>query len=59
MPPRESENYNSTTFLATYALKKGWVTGGSSNPNIAEASRYRLKDYTTGKIVFCYYFGIL
>jgi hypothetical protein len=35
MPPRESENYNSTTFLATYALKKGWITGGSSNPNLA------------------------
>jgi len=35
MPPRESENYNSSTFLATYALKKGWITGGSSNPNMA------------------------
>ena len=39
-------------FLALYALKKGWITG-ASNPNISQAAKQVLKDYTTGHIVFC------
>lgn len=34
-------------------MRKGWVTG-NSNPNIAQAAKQVLKDYTTGQIVFCH-----
>ena len=54
LPPRDSPKYTTSTFLSIYALKKGWVTGGSSNPNQAEAAKKILKDYTTGQIVFCH-----
>jgi len=54
MPPRNSSKYTTNTFLSLFALKKGWITGGSSNPNIAQAARVVLEDYTTGRIVFCH-----
>ena len=41
-------------FLSIFALQKGWITGGSSNPNIAEAAKVVIKDYTTGALVFCH-----
>ena len=53
MPPRSSTKYTTNTFLSLIALMKGWITG-SSNPNIAQAARVVLQDYTTGKIVFCH-----
>jgi len=53
LPPRESPKYTMSTFLSMFALKKGWITG-SSNPNVAQAARVVLKDYTTGEIVFCH-----
>jgi len=54
LPPRESQKYTTLNFLSIYALKKGWITGGSSNPNVAEAAKVVLKDFTTGAIVFCH-----
>jgi ribosome biogenesis GTPase A len=54
LPPRESAKYTTTNFLSIYALMKGWITGGSGNPNIAEAAKVVLKDYTTGSLVFCH-----
>jgi len=53
LPPRDSSKYTVNTFLSIYALKKGWITG-NSNPNVAEAAKHVLKDYTTGAIVFCH-----
>jgi len=54
LPPRESSKYTTSTFLSIFALKKGWVTGGSSNPDQACAAKKILKDYTTGQIVYCH-----
>lgn len=54
LPARESSKYTTLNFLSIYALKKGWITGGSSNPNVAEAAKAVLKDFTTGAIVFCH-----
>ena len=54
LPPRNSKKYTTTTFLTLFALQKGWITGGSSNPDIAVASKRVLVDYTTGAIVFCH-----
>ena len=54
LPPRDSPKYTTTTFLSMFALQKGWITGGSSNPNIAEAAKVVIKDYTTGALVFCH-----
>jgi hypothetical protein len=39
-------------FLSLFALKRGWITG-ASNPNLSQAAKQVLKDYTTGQIVFC------
>ena len=54
LPPRNSNKYTTTTFLTLFALQKGWITGGSSNPDIAVAAKKVLVDYTTGQIVFCH-----
>ena len=54
MPPRDHKKYTTTTFLTLFALQKGWITGGSSNPDIAVAAKRVLVDYTTGAIVFCH-----
>ena len=54
LPPRDSPKYTTINFLSIYALMKGWITGGSSNPNVAEAAKVVLKDYTTGVLVFCH-----
>jgi len=48
LPPRDSAKYTTSVFLSIFALKKGWVTGGSSNPHQADAAKRVLKDYTTG-----------
>lgn len=53
LPPRDSNRYTTNTFLSIFALKKGWITG-NSNPNVAQAAKWVLKDYTTGEIVFCH-----
>jgi len=54
LPSRTSSKYTTLNFLSIYALKKGWITGGSSNPNVAEAAKAVLKDFTTGALVFCH-----
>lgn len=54
MPERNHKKYTTTTFLTLFALQKGWITGGSSNPDIAVAAKRVLVDYTTGAIVFCH-----
>lgn len=54
LPPRDSPKYTTTNFLSIYALMKGWITGGSSNPNVAEAAKVVIKDYTAGALVFCH-----
>lgn len=54
LPPRDHHKYTTTNFLSMFALQKGWITGGSSNPNIAEAAKVVIKDYTTGSLVFCH-----
>lgn len=53
MPPRDSKSYKGTTFLTLLAINKGWLTG-SGNPNLSQAARVVLTDYTTGKIVYCH-----
>lgn len=54
LPARDSSKYTTLNFLSIYALKKGWVTAGSSNPNVAEAAKVVLKDFTAGALVFCH-----
>lgn len=52
LPPRDSKQYCCSTFLQVFAAKRGWVTG-SALPNEAMAARVVLKDYTTGRLLFC------
>lgn len=54
LPPRDHHMYTAHTLLSVIALKKGWLTGGSSNPNVAQAARMVLTDYTNGLLVFCH-----
>jgi ribosome biogenesis GTPase A len=54
LPDRNHKKYTTTTFLSLFALQKGWITGGSSNPDMAVAAKRVLVDYTTGVIVFCH-----
>lgn len=52
LPKEGTKAYNVETFLETFAVKKGWLTGGGS-PNQAQASKYILKEYVTGILPFC------
>lgn len=51
LPPRGDPLYTVTTFLGTYAAKKGWLTARNL-PNEFQAAKKILKDYTTGKLIF-------
>ena len=51
LPERDCTEYTVENFLNAFALKKGWITG-NSNPNVAQAAKYVLKDYTTGALVY-------
>ena len=53
LPPTTSKKYTATIFLQVFAAKKGYVTGRGL-PNEAQAARIILKDYTTGKLLFCH-----
>jgi hypothetical protein len=52
LPPRNDPLYTVSTFLGTFAAKKGWYTA-SNLPNEFQAAKKVLKDYTTGKLCFC------
>ncbi|KAK4046022.1 hypothetical protein OIV83_006426 [Microbotryomycetes sp. JL201] len=40
-------------FLSTYAIGRGFFTGGQGNPDLSRAARYILKDYVRGKLLYC------
>lgn len=40
--------------LSSYAKARGFATQGQGNPDMARASRYILKDYVRGKLLFIY-----
>lgn len=52
LPPRNSRLYTASTFLQVYAANKGWLTGRGL-PNEIQAAKVILKDFTTGKLLFC------
>ncbi|KAK4705280.1 large subunit GTPase 1, partial [Phenoliferia sp. Uapishka_3] len=43
-----------TEFLTTYAIARGFFTGGMGNTDNSRASRFLLKDYVTGKLLYCH-----
>jgi large subunit GTPase 1 len=52
LPPRDNKKlYTVSTFLSTYAAKKGWFTGRSLPAEI-QAAKYIMKEFTTGKLAF-------
>lgn len=53
LPERTHVKYTAFTLLALIAMKKGWISQ-NSNPNVAQAARLVLIDYTTGSLVFCH-----
>ena len=53
LPKRDSKAYTCHTFLQVLAAKHGWLTGAAL-PNEAQAAKVVLKDYTTGKLLFCF-----
>lgn len=53
LPERTHSKYNANTLLSLIAMKKGWISQ-NSNPNVAQAARLVLIDYTTGSLVFCH-----
>lgn len=53
LPLKTSKKYNASIFLQVYGAKKGYVTGRGL-PNEAQAARIVLKDYTTGRLLFCH-----
>ncbi|KAG8893404.1 hypothetical protein FRC01_013614 [Tulasnella sp. 417] len=40
-------------FLAAYAIARGFARSSVGNPDEARASRYILKDYVNGKLLYC------
>jgi len=52
LPPMESKNYTTATFLRVYASKMGWRTG-SDTPAENHAAKRVMKDYTSGKLLYC------
>lgn len=52
MPPRDSSMYTVSTFCQLYAAKRGWFSGRNL-PNEFLAAKALIKEYTTGKLLFC------
>jgi len=52
LPPQDSHKYTTATFLQVLASKKGWRTG-SGNPAEIKASKWVMKDYTSGRLLHC------
>jgi len=52
LPPRTSRLYTASTFLQVYAASKGWLTGRGL-PDEFKAAKIVLKDFTTGKLLYC------
>lgn len=42
------------SILSAYAASRGMFTSNFGNPDMSKASRVILKDYTSGKLLFCY-----
>ena len=40
--------------LGAYAKQRGYYRAGGSGPDMARSARYVLKDYATGKLLFCF-----
>ncbi|KAI6162036.1 hypothetical protein EDD17DRAFT_1776881 [Pisolithus thermaeus] len=40
--------------LVAYAIARGFMRSGQGNPDEARAARYILKDYVSGKLLFCH-----
>jgi large subunit GTPase 1 len=47
-PPTSEE------FLCPYAINRGFTKSVQGNPDEARAARYVLKDYTSGKLLYCH-----
>ncbi|KAM0748211.1 P-loop containing nucleoside triphosphate hydrolase protein [Meredithblackwellia eburnea MCA 4105] len=41
-------------FLTTYGIARGFFTGGMGNVDESRASRFVLKDYVNGKLLYCH-----
>ncbi|KAF8167726.1 P-loop containing nucleoside triphosphate hydrolase protein [Crassisporium funariophilum] len=41
-------------FLIAYAIARGYMRSGQGNPDEARSARYILKDYVSGKLLFCH-----
>ena len=52
LPPRDSSQYTTSIFLSCVASKHGWLTG-TGCPHEAKSARLVLRDYTTGKLLYC------
>lgn len=52
LPPRDSSMYTVSTFCQLYAAKRGWFSGRNL-PNEFLAAKALIKEYTTGKLLFC------
>lgn len=49
----EQQHVTATHLLFAYATNRGYVTG-SGQPDLAKASRLILKDFNTGKLLYCH-----
>jgi large subunit GTPase 1 len=52
LPPRDSPMYSVEIFLQCVASRRGWLRGAGT-PHEAQAARLILKDYTSGKLLYC------
>ena len=56
--PKEGENPRrtptATELLSTYALARGFRKAGQGNPDESRAARNILKEYVSGKLVYCH-----
>jgi len=43
----------SSELLSTYAVARGFFTSGQGNPDESRAARFVLKDYVSGKLLYC------
>ncbi|GAA5925872.1 hypothetical protein JCM3775_005140 [Rhodotorula graminis] len=41
-------------FLTTFSIARGFFTGGAGNQDHSRSSRHVLKDYVTGRLLFCH-----
>lgn len=54
-PRPDAPEYTTAKCLLTkYSLQKGYLRANGSGPDMARSSRYILKDYASGRLLFCF-----